>query len=52
MTLHVKSLGMTAPETGIQSALIPAFVVFAPPFSGMIADKIGNFKVNFMFDER
>ena len=27
------------------SALIPVVSIFGPPFSGVIADKIGNFKV-------
>jgi sugar phosphate permease len=41
----MKSLGMTVEETGIINSVSSVAAVFAPFFLGLIADKVGNFKV-------
>ena len=53
MTIHMKSLGITVEETAIIYGVVPLFAILAPSTMGMIADKLGNFKVkphsNFLF---
>ncbi|KAI1280629.1 hypothetical protein HDE_13886 [Halotydeus destructor] len=44
-TLHMKSLGISLTEIGIQFALTPIATLLATPVMGMVADRIGNFKV-------
>ena len=46
MTIHMKSLGITVEETAIVSGIVPPFTILAPSMLGMIADKLGNFKVS------
>ena len=46
MTIHMKSLGITVEETAIINGIVPAFSVLSPSIMGMIADKLGNFKVS------
>ena len=46
MTIHMKSLGITVEEIGIIYGIVPFFGVLAPSIMGMIADKLGNFKVS------
>jgi MFS family permease len=45
MTIHMKSLGITVEEIGIIYGIVPFAAILAPSAMGMIADKIGNFKV-------
>ncbi|XP_046651657.1 uncharacterized protein LOC124342637 [Daphnia pulicaria] len=45
ITIHMKSLGMTVEETGIINSVSSVAAVFAPFFLGLIADKVGNFRV-------
>jgi len=45
MTIHMKSLGITVAETAIIYGVYPIFAIFAPFSMGVIADKLGNFKV-------
>ena len=45
MTIHMKSLGISVEETAIIYGVFPLFTIFAPYIMGMIADKMGNFKV-------
>ena len=45
MTIHMKSLGITVEEIGIIYGVVPFFAILAPSAMGMIADKLGNFKV-------
>lgn len=47
ITIHMKSLGMTVEETGIINGVSSVAAVFAPFLLGLIADKVGNFKVTF-----
>nr|XP_023014442.1 major facilitator superfamily domain-containing protein 6-like [Leptinotarsa decemlineata] len=41
----MRALGINVQETAIMSAVTPAVVILMPPMAGMIADKIGNFRV-------
>lgn len=45
MTIHMKSLGISVEETAIIYGVFPLFAILAPYTMGMIADKLGNFKV-------
>lgn len=45
MTIHMKSLGMSVQETAVIYGVFPLFAIVAPYTMGMIADKLGNFKV-------
>ena len=46
ITIHMRSLGMTVEETGIINGISSTTAIFAPFLLGLIADKIGNFKVS------
>lgn len=46
LTLQARSLGITESELGIIYGFLPITALLGPPLAGMIADKIGNFKVN------
>lgn len=41
----MRELGINVEETAIMSAITPVVSIVMPPLAGMIADKIGNFKV-------
>lgn len=41
----MRELGINVEETAIMSAVTPAVAILMPPVAGMIADKIGNFRV-------
>ncbi|KAK3857628.1 hypothetical protein Pcinc_036131 [Petrolisthes cinctipes] len=45
LTLHARSLGITEWELGVVYGFNPVIALFGPPVIGIIADKIGNFKV-------
>lgn len=45
MTIHMKSLGISVAETAVIYGVFPLFSILAPYTMGMIADKLGNFKV-------
>ncbi|XP_011504820.1 PREDICTED: uncharacterized protein LOC105367748 [Ceratosolen solmsi marchali] len=45
LTIHMRELGINVEETAIMSAIIPVVGIIMPPVSGMIADRIGNFKI-------
>ena len=45
MTIHLKSLGITVEETAIINGIVPPFCILSPTIMGIIADKLGNFKV-------
>ncbi|KAJ8983093.1 hypothetical protein NQ317_007135 [Molorchus minor] len=42
----MRELGINVEETAIMSAVSPAIAILMPPLAGMIADKIGNFRVS------
>lgn len=45
LTLQARSLGITEKELGVVYAFNPVIAIVGPPLTGMVADKIGNFKV-------
>jgi len=46
ITIHMRELGINVEETAIMSAVTPVIAIVMPPLAGMVADKIGNFKVS------
>lgn len=46
LTIHMRELGINVEETAIMSAVTPFVAIVMPPLAGLIADRIGNFKVN------
>lgn len=47
LTIHMRELGINVEETAIMSAVTPVVSIVMPPLAGMLADKIGNFRVNY-----
>ncbi|KAJ8918772.1 hypothetical protein NQ315_015092 [Exocentrus adspersus] len=45
LTIHMRELGINVEETAIMSAVSPVIAILMPPLAGMVADKIGNFRV-------
>ncbi|KAF2883909.1 hypothetical protein ILUMI_22294 [Ignelater luminosus] len=45
LTIHMRELGINVEETAIMSAITPVVSILMPPVAGLIADKIGNFKI-------
>jgi MFS family permease len=45
LTIHMRELGINVEETAIMSAVIPVVAIVMPPIAGMVADRIGNFRV-------
>lgn len=45
LTLHARSLGILEMELGIVFAVNAVFTISVPTPAGILADKIGNFKV-------
>lgn len=43
-TLHMKSLGISLTDIGIQFAVTPLATLIATPLIGLLADKMGNFR--------
>ncbi|XP_035233533.1 uncharacterized protein LOC118205350 [Stegodyphus dumicola] len=48
-TVHLKSLGVSIKHTAIIFAVQPIIALLVAPMVGMLADKIGNFKLIFSF---
>ncbi|XP_064091536.1 uncharacterized protein LOC135205117 isoform X2 [Macrobrachium nipponense] len=44
LTLQARSLGINEQELGIVYGAIPVIAILGPPLTGIVADKIGNFK--------
>lgn len=44
LTLQARSLGINEQELGIVYGVIPVIAILGPPLTGIVADKIGNFK--------
>lgn len=42
----MRELGINVEETAIMSGVTPVIAILMPPLAGMIADKIGNFRVS------
>ncbi|XP_014207853.1 uncharacterized protein LOC106638959 [Copidosoma floridanum] len=49
LTIHMRELGINVEETAIMSAIIPFVAIIMPPIAGLIADRIGNFKILLSF---
>lgn len=47
LTIHMRELGINVEETAIMSAVTPVVSIVMPPLAGMLADKIGNFRVSY-----
>lgn len=45
LTIHMRELGINVEETAIMSAVTPVVAIVMPPVAGMVADRIGNFRV-------
>lgn len=45
LTIHMRELGINVEETAIMSAVTPFVAIVMPPLAGLVADRIGNFKV-------
>ncbi|KAG7205834.1 hypothetical protein KM043_007775 [Ampulex compressa] len=45
LTIHMRELGINVEETAIMSAVTPVIAMVMPPLAGMLADRIGNFKI-------
>ncbi|KAB7505011.1 Major facilitator superfamily domain-containing protein 6 [Armadillidium nasatum] len=45
LTLQARSLGISEKEVGVIYSFIPIASLIAPPVSGILADRIGNFRI-------
>ncbi|KAE8737056.1 hypothetical protein FOCC_FOCC017486, partial [Frankliniella occidentalis] len=45
LTIHMRELGINVEETAIMSAVTPVVAIVMPPLAGIVADRIGNFKL-------
>ncbi|GAB1866623.1 Macrophage MHC class I receptor 2-like protein [Camponotus japonicus] len=45
LTIHMRELGINIEETAIMSAITPLVAIVMPPLAGMLADRIGNFRI-------
>ncbi|CAH2050547.1 unnamed protein product, partial [Iphiclides podalirius] len=45
LTIQMRELGINVEETAIMSAVTPVISIVMPPLAGMLADKIGNFRL-------
>lgn len=45
LTIHMRELGISVEEAAIMSAVTPIVAIIMPPIAGVVADRIGNFKV-------
>ena len=53
LTIHMRELGISVEETAIMSGITPFVAIIMPPVAGLIADRIGIFKVSaFLPDPR
>ncbi|XP_053619489.1 uncharacterized protein LOC128680397 [Plodia interpunctella] len=49
LTIHMRELGINVEEAAIMSAVTPVVSIVMPPLAGMLADKIGNFRLLLAF---
>ena len=45
ISLHMRSLGFTMEDASIVNSVIPVVDIFGPPLAGIMADKMGNFRI-------
>ena len=44
-TIHLKALGFTIEDASIVNSVIPGADIIGPPLAGILADKLGNFRI-------
>ena len=49
LTIHMRELGISVEETAVMNAVTPVIAIIMPPLAGMVADRIGNFRVSILF---
>lgn len=49
LTIHMRELGINVQETALMSAITPLAVIIMPPLAGLVADRIGNFRISLAF---
>jgi nitrate/nitrite transporter NarK len=42
----MRELGINVEETAVMNAVTPVIAIIMPPLAGMVADRIGNFRVS------
>ncbi|XP_065345528.1 uncharacterized protein LOC135943061 [Cloeon dipterum] len=45
LTIHMRELGIDVEETAVMNAVTPVISIIMPPLAGLVADRIGNFRV-------
>ena len=45
LSLHMRSLGFNMEDASIVNSAIPVADIFGPPLAGVLADKLGNFRI-------
>lgn len=45
LTIHMRSLGFSVEDVALVNAAIPVADILGPPLAGLLADKIGNFRL-------
>ena len=45
LALHMRSLGFNIEDASIVNSAIPIADIFGPPLAGVLADKLGNFRL-------
>ncbi|XP_059482974.1 major facilitator superfamily domain-containing protein 6-like [Neocloeon triangulifer] len=49
LTIHMRELGVSVEETAVMNAVTPVIAIIMPPLAGMVADRIGNFRIMLSF---
>jgi len=45
LVIHMRSLGLSVEEVAVVNGVIPVADIVGPPLAGLVADKIGNFRL-------
>ena len=45
ISLHMRSLGFSMEDASIVNSIIPVADILGPPLAGVLADKMGNFRI-------
>eukprot|EP00092_Neocalanus_flemingeri_P040495 GFUD01044100.1.p1 GENE.GFUD01044100.1~~GFUD01044100.1.p1 ORF type:complete len:708 (+),score=166.26 GFUD01044100.1:153-2276(+) len=45
LVIHMRSLGLSVEEVAVVNGVIPVADIIGPPLAGLVADKIGNFRL-------
>lgn len=45
LTIHMRALGFSIEDASVVNSVIPGADVFGPPLAGLLADKLGNFRL-------